>query len=42
VLETRIVRMTPRGPEYRGRLATDLVNDGVSFEAVAEIGRAHV
>src|SRR6185369_324253 len=37
VLETRIVRMTPRGPEYRGRLATDLVDDGVSFEAVAEL-----
>ena len=37
VLETRIVRMTPRGPEYRGRLATDLVDGGVSFEAVAEL-----
>jgi len=37
VLETRITRMTPAGPEYRGHLATELVRDGVPFEAVAEL-----
>jgi citrate synthase len=37
VLETRITRMSPEGPEYRGRLATDLVRDGASFETVAEL-----
>ena len=37
VLETRITRMTTQGPEYRGRLATDLARDGHSFEAVAEL-----
>lgn len=37
VLETRLTRMTPAGPEYRGRLATDLVREGTSFEAVAEL-----
>ena len=29
--------MTADGPEYRGRKATDLVREGVSFEAVAEL-----
>lgn len=37
VLETGITRMTAEGPEYRGRKATDLVREGVSFEAVAEL-----
>jgi citrate synthase len=37
VLDTRITRMTPRGPEYRGRLATELARDGVPFESVAEL-----
>lgn len=37
VLETRITRMTPEGPEYRGRRATDLVHEGVAFESVAEL-----
>jgi len=37
VLETHITRMTPDGPEYRGHRATDLVRDGVPFEAVAEL-----
>jgi citrate synthase len=37
VLETRITRITPQGPEYRGRLATALVHDRISFEAVAEM-----
>ncbi|MCW5635168.1 MAG: helix-turn-helix domain-containing protein, partial [Rubrivivax sp.] len=37
VLETGITRITPDGPAYRGRLATDLVREGRSFEAVAEL-----
>jgi citrate synthase len=37
VLDTRITRMTPRGPEYRGRLATELARDGAPFTAVAEL-----
>jgi citrate synthase len=37
VLDTRITRMTADGPAYRGHLATDLVRDGVPFEAVAEL-----
>jgi len=37
VLETRITRMTTQGPEYRGRLATGLVREGISYEAVAEL-----
>lgn len=37
VLETRITRITDRGPEYRGRLATELAREGHSFEAVAEL-----
>ena len=37
VLDTRITRMTPQGPEYRGRLATELARDGAPFRAVAEL-----
>ena len=37
VLDTRITRMGARGPEYRGRLATELVQRDVSFEVVAEL-----
>ncbi len=37
VLETRITRMTAQGPAYRGHLAVDLVREGHSFEAVAEL-----
>jgi citrate synthase len=37
VLDTHITRMTASGPEYRGRLATDLARGGVPFEAVAEL-----
>lgn len=37
VLDTRITRMTPQGPEYRGHLATELARADVSFEAVAEL-----
>jgi citrate synthase len=37
VLDTRITRMTPSGPEYRGRLAVDLARDGVPFTSVAEL-----
>jgi citrate synthase len=37
VLETRITRMTARGPEYRGRLATELAQGDTPFESVAEL-----
>jgi citrate synthase len=37
VLDTRITRMTPQGPEYRGHLATALADGAASFEAVAEL-----
>ena len=37
VLDTRITRMTPNGPEYRGRLAIELARDGVPFTSVAEL-----
>jgi len=37
VLDTRITRMTPSGPEYRGRLAVELARDGVPFTSVAEL-----
>ncbi|MFO1327333.1 MAG: citrate synthase [Rubrivivax sp.] len=36
VLETRLTRMTPQGPAYRDRLATQLAADGTPYEAVAE------
>ncbi|HKC51501.1 MAG TPA: citrate synthase [Myxococcota bacterium] len=37
VLDTRITRMTPSGPEYRGRLAVELARDAVPFTSVAEL-----
>lgn len=37
VLETRITGIGAQGPLYCGQLATALVRDGVSFEAVAEL-----
>ena len=37
ILESSITAMTPAGPAYRGRLATELARDGTSFEAVAEL-----
>jgi len=37
VLDTRITRMTPSGPEYRGRLAIELARDAVPFTSVAEL-----
>jgi citrate synthase len=37
VLDSAITAITPRGPAYRGRFATDLAADGVPFENVAEL-----
>ncbi|WP_347565332.1 citrate/2-methylcitrate synthase [Bordetella petrii] len=37
IFPTSITEITPRGPRYRGLLACDLVRDGISFEAVAEL-----
>jgi citrate synthase len=37
VLDTRITRMTPSGPEYRGRLAVELARAGAPFRSVAEL-----
>jgi len=37
VLDTHITRMTAHGPQYRGRLATELARGDVPFEAVAEL-----
>jgi citrate synthase len=37
ILDTRITRMTERGPEYRGRLAVELARDSVPFRSVAEL-----
>ena len=37
VLDTRITRMTPAGPEYRGRSAVELARAGVGFAAAAEL-----
>jgi len=37
ILESSITAMTPAGPAYRGRLATELATAGVPFEAVAEL-----
>lgn len=37
ILESSITAMTPEGPAYRGRLATDLARAGVAFEAAAEL-----
>lgn len=36
VLETSITEITPDGPRYRERLATELAKDNQSFESVAE------
>jgi len=37
VLDSAITAITPRGPAYRGQLATQLAEDGVRFENVAEL-----
>ena len=37
VLDSAITQITPRGPAYRGRLATDLAAARVRFENVAEL-----
>jgi citrate synthase len=37
ILESSITAMTPAGPAYRGRLATELARAGLPFEAVAEL-----
>lgn len=37
VLDSAITAITPRGPAYRGRLASELAADGVRFENVAEL-----
>ena len=37
ILESSITEMTPAGPAYRGRLATELARGGASFESVAEL-----
>lgn len=36
VIQTGITEITPQGPRYRARLATDLARQGVGFESVAE------
>lgn len=37
IIQTTITEITPAGPRYRGRLATNLVRTGGSFEAVTEL-----
>lgn len=37
VLDSAITEITPRGPAYRGHLATDLASRGLAFENVAEL-----
>jgi citrate synthase len=37
VLDSAITQITPRGPAYRGRLATELAASGAGFENVAEL-----
>jgi citrate synthase len=37
VIQTWICEITPQGPLYRNRLATDLASANVSFESVAEL-----
>jgi citrate synthase len=37
VLDSAITALTPEGPAYRGRLATDLAAAGIRFENVAEL-----
>src|ERR1051325_11159221 len=36
-LDSAITAITPRGPAYRGRLATELAEAGAHFENVAEL-----
>jgi len=36
VIQTGITEITPQGPRYRSRLATDLARQGMAFEGVAE------
>ena len=36
VIQTGITEITPQGPRYRARLATDMARQGVSFEGAAE------
>jgi citrate synthase len=36
ILESAVTAMTPEGPAYRGRSATELARSGLGFEAVAE------
>ncbi|HFX6065120.1 TPA: citrate/2-methylcitrate synthase, partial [Klebsiella pneumoniae] len=37
IIQTSITQLTPAGPKYRNRLATDLVRSHGSFESVAEL-----
>ncbi len=37
VLDSAITAITPSGPAYRGRLATELAEAGIAFENVAEL-----
>jgi citrate synthase len=37
VLDSAITAITPRGPAYRGRLATELAEQGIAYELVAEL-----
>ncbi len=37
IVPTTITEITPEGPRYRGKLSCDLVRQGASFEAVAEL-----
>jgi len=37
ILPSAITEITPQGPRYRGRLATDLVRQAAPFEAVAQL-----
>lgn len=37
IIPTSVVEITPEGPRYRGKLATELARAGASFEAVAEL-----
>ncbi len=37
IIPTAITEITADGPRYRGRLATQLVHDGATFESVAEL-----
>lgn len=37
IIQTTITEITPAGPRYRGRLASNLLRTGTSFETVAEL-----